>query len=809
MTKKTLFGFLALLAGLFMYSCSDMNFYLPPGPQGDDGLSTYEIWKEQAEQGKVPGWSKDKTTLADFLIYIKGDKGDRGADGLSAYQLWKKYISKGNVVNPRDPSTTWNADENSEADFWRFLTGRDGKTPIVGDNNNWWIDGKDTGVLARGANGKNGLSSYEIWKKEVEADRITWPKDQLTLTDYFRFLKGRDGIDGVSPHIGPGPNFHWFIGNTDTGVPAKGQNGKSAYELWKEDLKNTDLKDPITGESWPKDKNALVDFWRFMRGPKGDKGDSAYEFWKALVLKEQVYKPGSDTEKWPKTDVDEIHFWKFLTGKDGKDGLSAYELWKKELKARAGTDEKLMDYRNDKAWDVNKDTIDDFLDYLRGKDGKDGADGKPGAPGKPGGTIVIQAGVPNVIAQYSLQPKGEFVNSYDGSVSYKVFDKNGNPAANAEVKGLPGIKDETKIYTTNSEGVFVVPKADLPEIQDSDMRWGKTSYVKIQGEAPVESAPNTFVPNQIKTRVVVVDPTKTDVKENKPFLDGSHNITFKVERKLNPDDAWTIMPNYIPGIAEMTFNVFLTNTEDPKTITTTTLGGDFKRTDEFFKVSVPRYVKENRAKFYNGYSTAWDNSVKYFTIKEKTTFYGETALWNGVCEMAPYQSTPLIKSITLKGKGTSADSEDFFNSAKGELDYSEVDFEKLYLKEMKFSKEKTTGREKVYPVLMTREQAEKEKAVYAVFFFKSKAGDQESSSIGKLSSYENKSYEVQTTYLNSTVRVNTIYESWSDKDERKQLNLFPRMIEIGTLVKDGSTGGKYKVNNKVDTLPEIVVIYED
>lgn len=806
MTKKTLFGFFALLVTITMYSCSDMNFYLPPGPQGDDGASTYEIWKEQAEQGKVPGWSKDKTTLADFLIYIKGEKGDKGADGLSAYELWKKYISKGDVANPRDPSTTWKAEENSEADFWRFLTGRDGSTPSVGQNNNWWIDGKDTGVLARGANGKDALSSYEIWKKEVEADRITWEKDKVELTDYFRYLTGKDGVDGVSPHIGPGPQFHWFIGTTDTGVPAKGNNGKSAYELWKEELKNTDLKNPITGESWPKAQDTMADFWRFMQGPKGDKGESAYAIWKALVLKQEVLVPGSDTEKWPKDQVDETHFWKFLTGKDGVNGLSAYELWKQELKERAGTDNKLMDYRNDKAWDPQKDTMDDFLDFLRGKDGKDGADGKPGAPGKPGGTIVVQAGVPNVIAQYSLQSKGEFVNSYDGSVTYKVFDKEGNPAANAQVKGLPGIRDKEKIYTSTADGTFVVPKADLPEIQDSDMRWGKTTYVKIGTEPAVESAPNTYVPNQIKTRVVAIDPTKTDVKENKPFLDGSHNITFKVERRLNPDDAWTLMPNYIPGIAEMTFEVVLTSDENPENVTTTILG-EAKRTDEFFKATARRYVKENKAKYYNNYTQAWDNNTKYFTLREKTNYYGEKAVWNGVCEMAPYQCTPLIKSITLKGKGTSTDGEDFFNSGTGELDYSDVDLNMFYFKEMEYSKDKTTGREKIYPVLMPREQAEKEKAVYAVFYFKSKAGDQEASSISNLSSYENKSYGVQTTYLNSIVRVRTIYESWSTKDERKQLNLFPNVIEIGTLVKDGTGTDKYKVENKVPTLPEIKVTF--
>ena len=57
----------------------------------------------------------------------KGDKGDTGAagkDGKSTYELWKDYIADGTVPNPKDPSTTWPADKNTQADFFEYLCAR-------------------------------------------------------------------------------------------------------------------------------------------------------------------------------------------------------------------------------------------------------------------------------------------------------------------------------------------------------------------------------------------------------------------------------------------------------------------------------------------------------------------------------------------------------------------------------------------------------------------------------------------------------------------------------------------------------------
>ena len=57
---------------------------------------------------------------------------------------------------------------------------KDGLTPHIGENGNWFIGSTDTGVSAKGK-------------------------------------------DGLTPHIGE--NGNWFIGSADTGVPAKGKDG--------------------------------------------------------------------------------------------------------------------------------------------------------------------------------------------------------------------------------------------------------------------------------------------------------------------------------------------------------------------------------------------------------------------------------------------------------------------------------------------------------------------------------------------------------------------------------------------------------
>ena len=43
--------------------------------------------------------------------------------------------------------------------------------------------------------------------------------DKTTIADFYDFLSGADGDNGLIPYIGT--NGNWFIGETDTGVPAR------------------------------------------------------------------------------------------------------------------------------------------------------------------------------------------------------------------------------------------------------------------------------------------------------------------------------------------------------------------------------------------------------------------------------------------------------------------------------------------------------------------------------------------------------------------------------------------------------------
>jgi hypothetical protein len=66
--------------------------------------------------------------------------------------------------------------------------GKNGTTPRIGDNGNWWIGEVDSGVKAqgeRGGDGKPGLSAYEIW-----LDEMGYNKETHTELDFLNWLRG-------------------------------------------------------------------------------------------------------------------------------------------------------------------------------------------------------------------------------------------------------------------------------------------------------------------------------------------------------------------------------------------------------------------------------------------------------------------------------------------------------------------------------------------------------------------------------------------------------------------------------------------
>ena len=834
--KKCKIYVLSVLLCTFFFSCSSIDFELPQGPQGTNGKSAYEIWKEEVETGHI-NWPSTQVDLADFLVYIKGEKGDKGKDGMSAYDQWKILITQGNVTNPHDPSLIWPSSKNTEADFWDFLSGRDGESPHIGENGNWYIGNKDTKIKAigkdgkDGINGKDGFSAYELWKQSVAGGNINWPKDQTTMEHFFLYLKGKDGENGITPHVGE--NGNWYIGNRDTNFPAQGQkgengkdgtspyigpngnwwintsdtkikaqgekgvNGASAYELWVNDVKNDKIKDK-NNSAWSKDKITMADFYTYLSGTNGNNGKSAYELWKETVGTGNMNDPKNPGQKWPSDKVSEYDFFNYLAGKDGingSNGLSAHELWKNDLAKFCGTTDALIDHKNGGVWDCEKNTLKDFYDYLHGKDGKDGEDGKdgkPGEPGKPGTEVTIIKGIPNVIAQYSQSEYGEYVRTTDGGVLYKVYDETGQIAPKAQVKGMPGINAE-KTYITNENGEFIVPKEDLPEIQDINLRWGTVKEVTLAGKTPQESAKNTYVPNRVRMRMIL--------RDNSNSLYDYQYLYFYIQRKVNPEDQWQNIPSYLPNSGSRNLDAYrVSDKNNPNSILPdkklySNQSYSSNNGGYYYYIYTYRFIQENPGKFKNNQSEYWDGSDVYYTVKAREPYYGETFQWNGVCLLAPYQMGPTLKTLKLKiisnGEAPS------FSSAEGELDFSKIDFTRIY-KSSTTRVVKENGMDYVEPIAYTEEEASKLKMAYITFRYTSTAGSQEASSSNNRSSAEVPTFKVFAPFLNSSIYIDSGNSSY-----------FYRYYQ-GYLRK-GKDEKTFIIENYSSSyeLPEVQVIYEE
>ena len=79
--------------------------------------------------------------------------------------------------------------------------GKDGITPTIGKNGNWYLGSTDTGKPSRGAGGTPGAAGAS-------------GKDGSP---------GADGKDGITPAIGE--NGNWYLGSSDPGKPSRGADG--------------------------------------------------------------------------------------------------------------------------------------------------------------------------------------------------------------------------------------------------------------------------------------------------------------------------------------------------------------------------------------------------------------------------------------------------------------------------------------------------------------------------------------------------------------------------------------------------------
>ncbi len=196
----------------------------PQGPTGNDGVSVISIIKTSSD-GLVDTYTiyYSNNTTSTFTV-TNGANGQDGQQGIQG--------------NP----------------------GADGHTPIVtiGENGNWFIDGVDSGVSARGSQGEtgpqgpagndgaDGVSVVSIVKTSsdglVDTYTITYSDG---TTSFFTVTNGKDGEDGSQGEQGiqgePGSNGHtpvitigengnWFIDGVDSGVSAQGPQGPTGQD---------------------------------------------------------------------------------------------------------------------------------------------------------------------------------------------------------------------------------------------------------------------------------------------------------------------------------------------------------------------------------------------------------------------------------------------------------------------------------------------------------------------------------------------------------------------------------------------------
>lgn len=130
---------------------------------------------------------------------------------------------------------------NVRFDFVMSVVGPQGDSPTIGSNGHWWVGDTDTGVVARGDTGTHG-SDVTVTSAAVEGtDEHPNGGVKLTIAEtvydatgaasqvntiektIWNGNTGPTGPQGTAPHIGD--NGHWYVGDMDTGVNAKGDKG--------------------------------------------------------------------------------------------------------------------------------------------------------------------------------------------------------------------------------------------------------------------------------------------------------------------------------------------------------------------------------------------------------------------------------------------------------------------------------------------------------------------------------------------------------------------------------------------------------
>ncbi len=213
MLKKITALFLVLVLCFSITACAGEQG--PQGEQGIQGSAGKSVTLVSLEKTKTEGIKDTYTmtfsdgTISAFTI----TNGANGADG-----------KNGATPSIGENGNWWigEFDTGVKAEGISGLDGLDGITASIGENGNWWFGDKDTGVHASGTNGENGKTPF------IGENGNWWigDKDTGVCAGGIDGEDGEAGNDGLSPHVGE--NGNWWLGETDTGVIAEGEKGIDA-----------------------------------------------------------------------------------------------------------------------------------------------------------------------------------------------------------------------------------------------------------------------------------------------------------------------------------------------------------------------------------------------------------------------------------------------------------------------------------------------------------------------------------------------------------------------------------------------------
>lgn len=252
-----------------------------PGKDGKDG--TNGITPHIGENGNWYLGNTDTGKPSRGEQGVKGDKGDKGADGAPGAKGDKGDKGDTGATGPQGPKGDTGATGATGA------TGPQGIQGVQGPQGDKGDPGKDghSPVVTATKSGKTTTIS-------VDGTAIATVEDGTDGAPGVAGTPGKDGVDGITPHIGG--NGNWYLGDTDTGKPSRGEQG----------LKGD------TGDTGPQGIQGV-------QGPQGERGpagaDGAIGPQGPQGVKGDPGEKGDTGPQGPKGD----------TGSAGANGKSAYQ----------------------------------------------------------------------------------------------------------------------------------------------------------------------------------------------------------------------------------------------------------------------------------------------------------------------------------------------------------------------------------------------------------------------------------------------------------------------------------------------------